>query len=175
MKNEIWKPVLDYEERYEVSDQGRVRSIPRPGRGSSYRILKPGRQRIYHCVSLFKTKDKSSAKTKKVHLLVLEAFTGIRRVKGMEAGHRNGIATDNRLENLYWTDRIQNEKDKIKHGTFICGEKSCKAKLKEHEVLTIHRKAHAGEDPEVLAKQYGIHPGTVGAIKSERTWRHLWK
>lgn len=103
-----WLPVPSYEGRYEVSDDGQVRSLLRGGR-----VLKQstsgGR---YPHVSL----SKDGVKTITVHNLVLEAFAGPRPV-GLEALHRNGNDRDNRAANLVWGTRAQNIADQVEHGT----------------------------------------------------------
>jgi len=51
-----------------------------------------------------------------VQHLVLQTFVGPKPV-GMECRHLNGIRTDNRLENLCWGTRSENQQDSIRHGT----------------------------------------------------------
>lgn len=118
---ERWVPIPDYESRYEVSDQGRVRSldrvVDREGQGSYLlkgRVLKqtksgPAGKQYLH-VSL------GSANSRKVHRLVLLAFVGP-CPPGMEACHNNGDRFDNRLSNLRWDTRSANNLDKNAHGT----------------------------------------------------------
>lgn len=116
---EEWRAVLGYEGQYEVSNRGQVRSLDRiitfPDgryRRARGRILKPWTlKRIGHqCVGLA---GKSRAL---VHVLVLEAFVGP-RPDGLVACHNNGIADDNRVENLRWDTYAENNKDLVRHGT----------------------------------------------------------
>jgi hypothetical protein len=51
-----------------------------------------------------------------VHQLVLEAFVGP-RPRGMESCHNNGNQTDNRLVNLRWDTKSENNLDRVRHGT----------------------------------------------------------
>ena len=44
-----------------------------------------------------------------IHRLVLDAFVG-EKLKGMQCNHKNGIKTDNKLENLEWVTPSQNRK-----------------------------------------------------------------
>lgn len=58
----------------------------------------------------------NSKKFKKfIHRLVLEVFIGP-CPEGMECCHRNDIADDNNLENLYWGTRSENIVDAFKNG-----------------------------------------------------------
>jgi hypothetical protein len=134
---EEWRPVLDYEGLYEVSDQGRVRndaglimaqySKP-PGRGRKA----PGYQRVT-------LKRRSIA----VHRLVLEAFVRPRRPEVDEVcRHLNGDPTDNRLVNLRWGSRRENNLDMRQHGTNRNAEKThCPAghAYVEHAIVYKHK------------------------------------
>lgn len=100
---ERWLPIEGYEGCYEVSDQGRVRSLERlNARGARVRerILTPmlcGRPK-YHMVALHRDGVRN---VRKVHHLVLEAFVGP-RLGDVLCRHKNDIPTDNRLSNLAW-------------------------------------------------------------------------
>lgn len=113
---ETWKPVVGYEGVYEVSDHGAVRSLPRKtaaGRNLKLRALSPRSDKWGHLwVRL--TRD-GAEKTKFVHRLVLEAFSGP-CPPGMVGCHRNDIAADNRLENLRWDTPSANRFDQVRNG-----------------------------------------------------------
>lgn len=70
---EVWKPVVGYEELYEVSNLGRVKSLEREVRcGRHYRfikciVMKPGERRGYMYTTL-------CGKKKSIHRLVAESF-----------------------------------------------------------------------------------------------------
>jgi len=105
---EIWKPVLGYEGLYEVSDQGRVRN--NKGHILKDRFKTPMR---YKSVALTKN---GKVKEKLVSSIVLESFVSPRPYK-MVVRHLNGVAQDNRLDNLCWGTQSENILDKITHGT----------------------------------------------------------
>ena len=66
MKNEEWRDVVGYEGLYQVSDQGRVKSLERKGRRKE-RILKPGMDKDgYLLVNLWVG---GKQKNHKVHIL----------------------------------------------------------------------------------------------------------
>ena len=98
--SETWKPVVDWEGFYEVSDAGRVRSIqrtnPRNKRLLGGSIVKPilG-TRKYFVVNLTKT---GVRKQYFVHKLVLDAFVGT-KPDGYQACHNDGNRTNNCLNN----------------------------------------------------------------------------
>jgi hypothetical protein len=117
---ERWLPVVGYEGFYEVSDQGRVRSLDRivdelrGGRTWKGRVLITQRHPKGYLIVALTAKGRS--KSHSVHRLVLRAFQGD-CPDGMQCCHANGIRDDNRLDNLRWDTRSANEQDKIRHGT----------------------------------------------------------
>lgn len=119
--NEIWKPVVGYEGIYEVSDQGRVRSLDRAvlcsnGRRRQVkgRVLRPATGMHGHLyVSLWRKNTQTSFL---VHRLVLESFVGPAPV-GLMCRHLNGDAGDNRPNNLAWGTAKENAADTKLHGT----------------------------------------------------------
>lgn len=109
MKKEIWKPVVGYEGLYEVSNWGRIKSLPRNGTVKYARILKPYTTKYgYLRVVLHKNN-----KQKKffVHRLVAEAFIEIpeelKHLKGtryLQVNHKDENKQNNNVENLEFCD-----------------------------------------------------------------------
>lgn len=116
---ERWLPVPGYEGLYEVSDEGRVRSLDKinaRGRRWKGRILTPAYMpRGYRTVSMWRD---GKQKTALVHRLVLFAFAGP-QPDGMEALHGNGNPNDNRAVNLRWGTHSENQRDQIAHGNHV--------------------------------------------------------
>lgn len=117
---EKWKPVKDFEGLYEVSDKGRVRSVPRTiqrkgGGTMTYKgkVLKPDvTKQGYLKVYLSKNSKKKNCL---VHRLVAEAF--IPNPKGYEqVNHKNTDKADNAVSNLEWTTNLQNYVHAEKNG-----------------------------------------------------------
>ena len=100
-EEEIWCPVKNYESLYEVSDQGRVKSI---GYGKE-RILSPGKlQNGYLRVNLCKNGER---KNLLVHRLVAQAF--IPNPDNLpEVNHKDEDKDNNSVQNLEWCDRKYN-------------------------------------------------------------------
>lgn len=123
LMSEKWLPVVGYEGRYEVSDQGRVRSLTRMTqqiiRGRVHPQTVHGGPRKayvgkcgYEQVMLSKDGD---TRLFLVHRLVLEAFVGP-PAEGMDACHNDGNRTNNAASNLRWGSRSENILDTVKHG-----------------------------------------------------------
>ena len=111
MKEEIWKPIKDYEGLYEISNLGRVKRlcktiIDSKGRKQIFEenILKPFKNKGYLMIDLTKNKIK---KRFLVHRLVAETFIPNPDNKP-QVDHINTIRDDNRADNLRWTTRSEN-------------------------------------------------------------------
>jgi len=109
---ELWQPICGFDGRYEVSDQGNVRSWTKHKRGA---LLKqspgPGG---YLTVGLADPKGVSH--TQRVHRLVLEAFAGPPEIDQV-CRHLDGNCRNNRLSNLRWGTQSENIRDAVMHGT----------------------------------------------------------
>lgn len=108
MKNEIWKDVVGYEDRYEVSALGSIRIKLTGFRPKQY--LRCGYLRI----PLYQNKKHSH---KSAHRLVAEAFLPNPENKP-EVNHINAIKHDNRLTNLEWSTRIENSQHALGLGLY---------------------------------------------------------
>lgn len=186
MAEEQWRPVVGYEGLYEVSDQGRVRSLDKvvnlpadggrhPSPYSRYakgRVLKPcPTSRGYLSVALYRD---NRPKSHLVQHLVTTAFLGP-RPEGMQVCHGPAGKGDNSLVNLcYGTASKNNGEDKRRDGTAPIGEANPRSKLTEEDARTIIQ--FRGYLPQqFLAMQYGVSIGTIRSIQQGRTWSHLHK
>jgi hypothetical protein len=170
---ETFKPIEEYPE-YRVSRDGEVQSCWSVGRRPSFqtdtwRRLKPTPQHRGHmAVCLVRGGEK---KTCHVHRLVLEAFVGPCPV-GMECCHNDGDPANNRLENLRWDTRLENARDRLRHGTQQVGS-SANFKLREGDVMEIRRLKAAGITMDELASRFGVSRANIEAIVYRRSWRHI--
>lgn len=115
--SEEWRDVVGYEGLYQVSDQGRVKSLERKVRHwrggeriQKERILK--QNAVYGGYLIVRLSDGGKSKTLKVHRLVCEAFHDNPDNKS-DVNHINEDKTDNRSCNLEWCTRKEN----CNHGT----------------------------------------------------------
>ncbi len=114
LENEIWKPIVGYESLYEVSNMGRIKSLQRFNklyRGGGYwreeKILMPILfKRGYVYINLHKD---NISKTIKIHRIVAAAFIANTENK-YSVNHKNGIKSDNRIENLEWATYSEQQK-----------------------------------------------------------------
>jgi hypothetical protein len=117
---EQWRAVPGYEGLYEVSDQGRVKSVEREvphgylgSKRVAQRIMKaPLNNRGYYMVRLCR---RAKYENFTVHRLVMLAFVG-ERPNGLAVRHLNGNSRDNRLTNLAYGTYAENNQDIVDHG-----------------------------------------------------------
>lgn len=112
---ELWKPIKNYEDIYEVSDRGRVRTVKNKKTSSSLHGERVWKQRVlklktdkngYKRVTLYKNR---SPKYFLVHRLVAEAF--IPEVEGKELiNHIDCNPSNNYVSNLEWCNHTENLK-----------------------------------------------------------------
>lgn len=122
--SEQWRPIQGYEGLYEVSDQGRVRSLdrfevfksgPRQGfrRIRRGRVLRTGMDLSGYPQAILSKNARTTCR--KVHHLVLEAFVGPRS-DGQLTRHLNSDRADARLTNLVWGTHEENCADALALG-----------------------------------------------------------
>lgn len=134
---ETWIKIKGYEDQYEVSNLGDVRSIERVAWNGKVwhkipkRILKPNTDGKYLMVSLCKN---NKAKKFRIHKLVAEAFLEVPEdiIGKLEIDHINNIKIDNRLENLKYISQRENtikgvnKSNKSSKYTGVCWHKNHK-------------------------------------------------
>lgn len=161
---EVWKSINEF---YDVSNMGRVRSWHNNKWG---RLKKPKIRKIgpngcgYFCLVISYKKKRV---TEKVHRLVMKAFVG---PSDLLVNHKNGIKTDNRLENLEYCTSQENAKHAVKIGLTKTGEQCHTAKLTEKQVIEIFKSQKSQRE---ISEEYKIHQVTVSKIKLKKIWKHL--
>lgn len=108
---EIWKDIKGYENLYQISNLGRIKSFPRIGtRTMKIRILKQTiTKNGYYCVVLYKNRK---PKTKSVHRLVAETFIPNPNNYNI-VNHKDENSLNNNVNNLEWCTQKYN----INYGT----------------------------------------------------------
>lgn len=124
MSDIVWATIPSYNEAYEISNTGLVRSIARfvpYGKNGSAtykeRILK--QTKIKNGYFTVKLAYRGATKTEYVHVLMLLAFVGPRpttKARG-EIRHLDGDKSNNRLDNLVYGTIHENAADRVRHNT----------------------------------------------------------
>jgi len=120
--NEIWKDVVGYEGAYQVSNLGRVRSLDRTVKVTNLgerrlkgRILKQHNYGTNKYLMVVLSKEAKHT-NRTVHSLVAASFLGP-CPDGCEVLHGLGGKLDNRLRNLKYGTKSENQFDRLRDGT----------------------------------------------------------
>lgn len=169
---ESWRPVLGWECQYEVSNQGRVRSL------KTHQLIKGCKNaKGYIRVTLPAPNSKRKQVSKMLHHLVLEAFVGLQPENTVGCHGVLGVS-DNSLDNLTWATQYQNVKDRVRDGTNnnprprARGAGNHRAKLTEEEAKEIIKLMHSCSKT-AIASRFGVSPSLISAIHRGKKWAHL--
>jgi len=169
---EIWKPVSEYEDRYEVSNYGNVRGwYSRWGKRSNPIYLKNHNDsKGYPQVQLY---NGESRKIERVHRIVAKEFVDGFKC-GLEVNHIDGNPENNNPNNLEWVTRSQNIIHADNNGLRnVRGEGNCHSKVTSKDVDAI-RLAHNewGWKQSLLSEVFGISNSQVSRIAKNVSWKH---
>lgn len=179
---EIWKDIKEYEGLYQVSNLGRIRSLDRYRKTGISGYIQRGRILIgskrgpgYLGVSLTKKDVKKSVL---IHRIVAETF--IPNPDGKkEVNHKNGIKTDNRVMNLEWSTRKENEKHSYVAGLSRArrGTENILSKGVIQYDLQMNKLKEYGSIREVQ-RERGYNNSFIGACckgKHKTAYGYIWK
>jgi len=170
-KAETWKDIEGYQGLYQVSDAGRVKSLPN-SKHKAELILKHWIQNTkgYHYIYL--RNGRGEKRSFAVHRLVLEAFVG-KRPNGKQCAHSDGNPANNNLDNLRWATAKENIDDRKRHGRTASGENNGSAKLDEKCVKTINKLKHTGVSAYEIGHLACVSTATIDRVWRGETWRDI--
>ena len=109
-----------------------------------------------------------------VHRLVCEAVYGPPPTPQHEAAHNCGKGHEGCVtpRHAYWATPVENQADKIRHGTHNRGKRHPMAKLCEDDVLEI-RALHGKLPERELARRFGVSGTQINNIHRRKSWTFL--
>lgn len=155
--DEMWKPIQDWP-GFTVSSEGRLV-------GPSGQPLKPSVSKDGHLYIVRRGRDRS--KKLWVHRAVLLAFVG-ECPCGHESRHLDGDPGNNEAGNLAWGTRLENMRDKQRHGTEAHGENKPGVRLTVAEARAIRVDRRSSR---IIAAEYSVSHTTVLRIRRGDRWR----
>lgn len=177
-----WKDIEEFNGAYQISSHGEVRSADR----SVLRKSKNGKEHIlkihgtklklrlaggkkkngrYHQVMLSKN---GAPYYRYVHRLVAQAF--IPTVDGKKIiNHKNGVKTDNRVENLEWSTMSENMQHAYDSG-FMPTKIGPNSKFDECDVLDMRSMYRNGIKIKDIAIRYDSRYATIWRIVKNKRW-----
>ena len=166
--NELWLPVVGYEGFYEVSNQGRVRSVDRVVPHSNGPRLVKGRilkqipnSRGYFRVCCYR---EGKSRALRVHRLVCVAFCGPSPSAEHVVDHIDENKQNNRATNLRWLT-VEENVSRSNSGT---GNAGCR--LTEQDVRFIRSDSRSAE---ALGKVMGVSRRHIDRIRAREKWAHV--
>jgi len=170
-KEERWLPVVRFEGIYEISDWGRTKRIGKATGATVGRILRPFPDKDgYYYVVLTVPGERYTAR---IHRLVAESFLGL-RPDGLQVNHKDGVKTNNCLENLEYVTQSENQLHAFRLG-LQCkpfGENNAAAKLTEDDVHEI-RRLRGRKTGVAIAALFNVSPATISLILTGQRWGYL--
>ena len=175
---EIWKDIPEFNNEYQISNLGRIRSkeaVIMRSNGSPHtrksKILKPALDGGYLkgavCI------DKKLVPYR-IHKLVANAFVDGKK-EWLEVNHINGIKSDNKAENLEWVTRSQNLIHAVKTGLLPVtrGSQRTQAKMTEETVREIYKLKSEGIQRKFIVERLGITVNMYKDLMRGKTWKHV--
>ena len=181
---EIWKPVPEFEDFYEISSSGRIKSLARtiirkdgkPLRIKEKMLKTPANGRGYPRVTLYKPGNNS---WNTVHSLVAKTFLphpemdigGGKNQFGVN--HKDGDKMNNHVDNLEYITNANNVIHARKSGLLCArGSKNGRAKISENDVDSIKYLYSEGATQQELAQKFGICQTSISRVICGTTWKH---
>lgn len=155
---------------YAVTSDGRVWSYPKSnphGYGSQHdgKFLSAGDLGNGYLVVNLKFED-GKYRTRLVHRLVAEAYIP-NPLNLPQVNHKNGIKTDNRVENLEWVNNSQNMLHSVKIGTYnhtrLPSDKYMK-KINRDDIKRIIDLCKQGLYHQLIADEFGVSRSYVSYL-----------
>jgi hypothetical protein len=163
---EYWKDVIGYENDYEISSSGNIRSKERYRKNRNgymlvkSQIIKPhNHPKGYLRITLARNNTKANFF---VHRLVAQAF--IPNLENLpQINHKDGNKKNNSIENLEWCDNNYNRYHAVVnnlHSTL----------LKKEDVKYIRESSQNSYE---LANLFKVTRQHINRIKRKRFWKHI--
>jgi hypothetical protein len=183
MSSELWKPVPCelFASHYEVSNQGRVRSLDRvvtenrTGKCRRHlgRLLTPKRTGKYFGIDFFVAPHKCRFY---IHRLVASAFIPNPHNKP-HVNHKNRNRSDNSASNLEWVTAAENTAHLLQTGWRASnhprGADHYQARVSEADVIALRETWSPGDSIHELRKTYGVSSRALYQILRGATWKHV--
>ncbi len=173
LKDEIWRVVPDSNERYQVSNYGRIKSFAYDKKDGQ--ILKCSVINGFKIVQLATNKGRYKIY---IHKLVAQIWTSKPSDKHIFVTHLDGNLTNNHISNLEWHTRetltekhreLGNRKNKNPNRKKIIRT----SKLNESDIRHLKSMLEKGVTQTKIAKMFCISEMQVTRIKRGENWGHI--
>lgn len=176
---ELWRDIPNYEDYYQVSNFGRIKSLDRKALVFKPQLNKTIPKRIYgHYMcfiphrgySLVCLTKNNKSQTLPVHRIVAKVFIPNDLNKSC-INHKDCNKSNNHINNLEWVTHKENKEHSGLNGMNARGENQGLSKLNNSQVRVIKRINDM--QYKEIAKIFNVHPSTISYIKRGITWKHI--
>lgn len=167
---EIWKDIIGFENYYQISNFGRIKSLSYNKAGFE-KVLKLNKSPFYYQILLC---AEGVRKSIKVHRLVAIHFIPNPENK-KEVNHKDFDKLNNHVDNLEWVTPKENSRHAYNagktHPPHFYGEKNTSSKLTQLQVDDI-RKEHTNKRGSMafLSKKYNVSKTNISCIINRKIW-----
>lgn len=168
LPDEEWRPVVGYEELYDVSTHGRVRRMA----GHTTIIGKILRNvRFSNGYEVVTLSDRNVKKIWSIHRLVAKAFIPNPDEKP-DVNHIDGVKHHNGVENLEWAEKSENTQHAYRTGLAhgVRGAAHRSAKFTPEQIVEIRASTLRQA---ALARQYGCSNSVISEIRARKTYKNV--
>lgn len=172
----IWKRIPDYS-LYEASTDGEIKTFNWKNQGQE-RIMKPAMDACGYMRTMLKN-DNGKTHTIKVHRIIAQTFIQNPENK-CSVNHKNSIRNDNRLINLEWATKSENQLHSYKNNRHNAkGQFNSCASLLDEQVIEIRKNYQYGKTGKTgitkqqIAEKYNTSFHVIKRIILNKTWKHI--
>lgn len=171
MNKEVFKDIPGYEGLYQISNFGKVKSLPRKENHFKEKVLTVRLDRGGYPVTFFRYKTKG--KWIKIHRAIAMAFINNPLCKEV-VNHIDGDKQNYNILNLEWVTDRENKDHAMTNRLYAAGEKNNGAKLKEEQVKEI-RELYKTKKLTIreLSQKFDISWCSVQRITSYSNWKYI--
>lgn len=169
---EKWNPVVGYEGLYEVSNYGRIKSLPRRREKLAFHMKKQvihPKNKGYAYVSLYKN---NKAEYALVHRVVATSFVENLYNKP-NVNHKDCDRLNNHTDNLEWCTQKENILHAVKNDRLARGEYRFGHKLQPCNILQIRKMIKDRITIREIAVLFGVSTSTIFKISVRKKWAHI--
>jgi len=172
MESEVWKDIQGFEELYQISNLGRVKSLKKSmNRKNSILILKNKTTPTgYIYVNIYKNKK---CYTKYIHRLVAQYFI-FNSNEYNEVNHIDGVKNNNSINNLEWCSHKFNIQHALYNGLIKTGSKNKLSVITEDQLIEINELKFFMSQKEISLK-FNVSEMTISRILNKKRYVNYLK